>query len=112
MWATRRMIGNQQAQSVWLPILLALLLLPLCFLGYGSDNDTYGVVSAGYSTWHLHVLATSRNPGYWTFEAIVYVLSRVGGYLVANLATLAIGSSASGAFSSLRLACGCDFRFC
>ena len=68
-----------------------LLLLPLCFLGYGSDNDTYGVVASGYSTWHSHLLTTSRNPGYWTYEAIVYALSRVAGYLASNLATLAVG---------------------
>jgi len=68
-----------------------LLLLPLCFLGYGSDNDTYGVVASGYSTWHNHLLMTSRNPGYWIYEAIVYALSRVGGYLASNLATLAVG---------------------
>ena len=68
-----------------------LLLLPLCFLGYGSDNDTYGVVASGYSTWHSHLLTTSRNPGYWTYEAIVYALSRVAGYLASNLAALAVG---------------------
>ena len=85
-------IESPQAQFLRLPIILALLLLPLCFLGYGSDNDTYGVVSSGYSTWHLHILSTSRNPGYWTFEAIVYGLSRVGGYLAANLATLVVGT--------------------
>src|ERR1035437_2116192 len=68
-----------------------LLLLPLCFLGYGSDNDTYGVVASGYSTWHDHLLTTSRSPGYWTYEAIVYALSRVAGYLASNLAALAVG---------------------
>ena len=72
-------------------IACALLLLPLCLLGYGADNDTYTMLDAGRSTWHLHWPDTSRNPGYWTFEAIVYALDRLRGYLAVNLATLAIG---------------------
>lgn len=72
------------------PLLLpSLLLLPLCFLGYGSDNDTYTVLDAGVSTWHLHLPDTSRNPGYWLFEAIVFALRHIGGSLATNLASLA-----------------------
>ncbi len=82
---------SQRVQFARIMILSALLLLPFCFLGYGSDNDTFGVVQFGYSTWHLHVLRSSRNPGYWTFEAIIHVLSVLGGYLASNLATLAVG---------------------
>jgi hypothetical protein len=72
-------------------VLCALLLLPLCLLGFGADNDTYTMLDAGRSTWHLHWPDTSRNPGYWVFEAIVYVLDRLGGSLATNLATLAVG---------------------
>jgi len=64
--------------------------LPICFLGYGADNDTYTVLDSGVSTWHLHLPETSRNPGYWLFEAIVYGLRRVGGSLATNLVTLAV----------------------
>ena len=64
--------------------------MPLCFLGYGSDNDTYTVLDSGVSTWHLHVPETSRNPGYWLFEAIVFGLRSGGGSLATNLATLAV----------------------
>jgi hypothetical protein len=84
--------ASQRISSLWLLAVFALFLLPLCFLGYGSDNDTYGVVASGYSTWHQHVLATSRNPGYWTYEAIVYVLTMAGGYIASNLATLAVAT--------------------
>jgi hypothetical protein len=68
----------------------ALILLPLCLLGYGSDNDTYTVLDSGVSTWRLHLPETSRNPGYWLFEAITYDLRHLGGSLATNLATLAI----------------------
>ena len=67
-----------------------LLLLPLCWLGYGSDNDTFTVLDAGVSTWHLHLADTSRNPGYWVFEAMLYAVRGVGGSLATNLATLAV----------------------
>lgn len=67
-----------------------LVLLPVCFLGYGSDNDTYTVLDSGNSTWRLHLPETSRNPGYWVFEAIVYALRTVGGSLVTNFVTLAM----------------------
>src|SRR5581483_7127468 len=74
----------------WLLALIPVVLLPFCFLGYGPDVDTYGVLEAGRVTWGQHQLATSRNPGYWTYEAIVYVSSKAGGYLLINLLTLGI----------------------
>ena len=69
----------------WLPVVLLLCVLPLCFLGYGTDNDTFGVLEAGRSTWHLHIPSTSRHPGYWVYEAIIYVLDTVGGPILCNL---------------------------
>jgi hypothetical protein len=80
------------------PIACALILLPLCFLGYGTDNDTYSVLDAGRVTWHLHIPFTSRNPGYWTFEAIVYVLDSLGGSVATNVATLAMAIVLIGRF--------------
>ncbi|WP_142988223.1 hypothetical protein [Granulicella rosea] len=44
----------------------------------------------GAQTWRMHVLATSRNPGYWTYEAVVYALSSLGGSLLSNLGSLAV----------------------
>jgi len=63
---------------------------PLIFLGYGSDNDTYGVLSAGISTWEESIPAMSRHPGYWLYEVIIYVLSKLGGYILVNGITLVI----------------------
>ena len=64
--------------------------IPLIFLGYGSDNDTYGVLSAGTSTWEDLTPSTSRHPGYWLYEAIVYVIRKLGGYILVNGITLVI----------------------
>src|ERR1043165_4917377 len=75
-----------------LPIALLLAILPLCFLGFGTDNDTYSVLDAGLSTWHLHAPAMSRNPGYWLYEAIVYFLARVGGPVLTNLGSFAMAA--------------------
>jgi len=80
--------------NLWFLAAVILLLLPLCFHGYGSDNDTFGVIEAGRTTWHLHQPTTSRNPGYWTFELIVFVLARGGGHLLTNFASLAIAAIA------------------
>jgi hypothetical protein len=76
----------------WLPIALLLAILPLCFLGFGTDNDSYAVVDCGYGTWHLHQPCTSRNPGYWTYEAVVYVLVQLGGATASNLGSFAMAA--------------------
>lgn len=97
-------LREPSGRSYWwvLPALL-LCMVPLCFLGYGSDNDSYGVVESGISTWKLHVLSTSRNPGYWTYEAIDYVLSALGGYLLSNLMSLFVASAIVWRFYKLAL---------
>jgi len=77
-------------RNLWFLAAVILLLFPLCFHGYGSDNDTFGVIEAGRTTWRLHQPTTSRNPGYWTFELIIFVLARTGGHLLTNLASLTI----------------------
>jgi len=94
---------------MWFLAAAVLLLLPLCFLGYGSDNDTFGVIEAGRTTWHLHHPITSRNPGYWTFEAIVFVLARAGGHLATNLASLAVAAIALWRFLVIATRLGARF---
>lgn len=61
----------------------------MCFLGYGSDNDTYAEIDAGKSTWSLHVLYSSRHPGYWLHELALYILNNIGGYIACNIVTFA-----------------------
>ena len=89
----------------------ALVLVPLCFLGYGTDNDTYTVLDSGVSTWHLHLPETSRNPGYWIFEAMVYLLRHVGGSLATNLATLAVAITLLWRFLVIADRLGVHFRY-
>lgn len=66
--------------------------LPLCFLGYGSDNDTYGVLDSGRSTWRDGHLMTSRYPGYWLYEALVYAVNHLGGSIATNIASMCAGA--------------------
>ncbi len=84
-----RLLSDRPRTRIFL-LPCALVLLPLCLLGYGSDNDTYTVLDSGVSTWQLHLPETSRNPGYWVFEAIAYALRSGGGSLATNLATLVV----------------------
>jgi hypothetical protein len=88
---TERPTPETKTSSLWL-FAVTLCMLPFCFLGYGSDNDTYGVIESGVSTWHLHMPQTSRHPGYWVFEAVVYVLSSLGGFMLTNLAAVAVST--------------------
>jgi hypothetical protein len=73
-------------------VLYIAIVLPLCFLGYGSDNDSYGVLDAARSTWRDGHLVTSRNPGYWLYEALVYAINNVGGSLATNIASMCAGA--------------------
>jgi hypothetical protein len=70
--------------------ILTALALPLVFLGYGSDNDTYAVLDAGRATWLEGDPTMSRRPGYWLFEVLVLGLDRIGGFVATNLATLGV----------------------
>ncbi len=69
-------------------VIFLLIATPLIFLGYGSDGDAYGVLRAGTSTWENAMPQTSRHPGYWLYEALVFGLSQLGGYILMNGATL------------------------
>ncbi|MDC7790060.1 hypothetical protein PQJ75_30805 [Rhodoplanes sp. TEM] len=68
--------------------------LPLCWLGYGADNDSYLTLDAGTATWVNGVPTMSRHPGYWLHELIVFLLDRTGGALAVNLVTLAVSAAA------------------
>ena len=91
--------ARQSSRADVLPVVLMLALYtPLLFLGYGSDNDTYLVLDSGRELIEQRTYTPSRNPGYFLFESIVGVLSRVGGSLLCNAATLAAAVAALACF--------------
>jgi hypothetical protein len=73
---------------------MVLLYLPLIFIGYGTDNDTFLVLDSGRKLVNEHAYVPSRNPGYLLYEAVVGVLDRVGGPVLSNAATLAAAVAA------------------
>jgi hypothetical protein len=70
-------------------ILFLIPALPMTFMGFGSDNDIYGVLSAGHRTWEENSPTMSRHPGYWLHEGLVYLLDSLGSYFMVNWVTLA-----------------------
>lgn len=77
--------------------------LPFIFLGYGSDNDAYGVIDSGRMLWTNHQYIPSRNPGYLLFEITMLLLNSIGGSILCNLATVAVSLVAIGLFQWLCL---------
>jgi hypothetical protein len=77
-----------------LTLLMVVLYAPLLFFGYGSDNDAYLVLDSGRGLITHHTYAPSRNPGYFLFEATIGLLSRLGGSVLCNAATLVVGAAA------------------
>lgn len=75
---------------IWFLAVFVLLLAPICFIGYGSDVDIYGMLESGRSTWHQHLPSTSRNPGYWTYELIMFCLASAGSFIATNFASLVV----------------------
>jgi hypothetical protein len=81
---------ENDAVMIIILLIAAVVLTPLCFLGYGTWPNIYGMLSAAKSTWHLGVPDTSRHPGYWTYEAVLFLASSVGGYRASNLLNLLV----------------------
>jgi hypothetical protein len=83
--------GRDGARSdLALVALMLALYVPLLFFGYGSDNDTYLVLDSGRGLLRDHAYKPSRNPGYFLYELTTGVLSRLGGSVLCNAATLAM----------------------
>jgi hypothetical protein len=73
----------------WVLALFAVPILPLTFLGYGTDIDTANVRRSAAAIAHGNY-ALSRPPGSLVLEAATSVLDRIGGAVAVNLATLAL----------------------
>ncbi len=73
-----------------LVVLAAVLYIPLAFLGYGSDSDSYNVVRTGQYFVETLDYIPSRLPGFFVHEVFVYFLNLAGGSLLSNLGTVAM----------------------
>lgn len=67
---------------------MLLIYLPLIFLGYGSDVDTFRVLDAGRNFMATADYVPSRRPGYVVYEMNAYFLDQIGGSVLTNLGTL------------------------
>jgi hypothetical protein len=67
-------------------------LVPLVFLGYGTDVDTWNVRKSAASIRDGHYVI-SRPPGAPVHEAATAVLDRIGGSVATNLASLAAAAA-------------------
>jgi hypothetical protein len=81
--------------------LAALLYLPLIFLGYGTDVDSYHVVEAGERIVEGLPYEHSREPGFLVHEVATGVLDRIGGSVLTNLGSVALALGALGSFMAL-----------
>lgn len=93
---------NQASRADW--IILGVLFcayVPFVFLGYGTDNDAYGVLDAGKILWNTHKYVPSRNPGYLLFELVMLGLNALGGSILCNLASVTVSLTAIGLFQFL-----------
>lgn len=67
---------------------MLLIYLPLIFLGYGSDVDTFRVLDTGRNFMATADYVPSRRPGYVVYEMSAYLLDQIGGSVLTNLGTL------------------------
>jgi len=81
---------SKQKRAFTLLLFAFVLYLPLTFLGYGSDPDSYLVVNTGKTLLVEGKYIPSRYPGYLVHEVATAVLDYVGGAPLANLGTLAM----------------------
>jgi hypothetical protein len=64
------------------------LYVPLLFLGFGTDSDTYTALNAWNYFLEHKVYVPSRLPGYVIHEIGIYYATKIGGSLLSNFVTL------------------------
>lgn len=80
---------------------LAVALVPLCFLGPGTDLDVGAVLRSGQAIAEEGTYRVSRAPGAPVHEAAVGVLHRLAGTVGPNLGSLAAGVGLVAALAAL-----------
>jgi len=78
----------QYPKDSYLLILALIVYIPLIFLGYGSDYDSYNVLWVGKNFVETLDYVPSRVPGFFVFETITYFLNLIGGSVLTNLGSL------------------------
>jgi hypothetical protein len=73
--------------------IVALVTLPILWMGYGTDIDVHNVLRAADGIRHGDYMP-SRTPGVPVFEAITAVFDPVGGHLLLNLLSAAAAAAA------------------
>jgi hypothetical protein len=76
----------------WLALAVAVVGLPLLWMGYGVDVDVANVLDTT-ALIRSGDYMPSRTPGVPVFEVIVTLLDPVGGHILVNLATLAAAAA-------------------
>jgi hypothetical protein len=69
-------------------LLLFPLYIPLTFLGFGTDSDTYTALNAWKYFLTTHDYVPSRLPGYVIHEMGIYYATKIGDSLLSNLISL------------------------
>ena len=70
-----------------------LLVLPLTFLGYGSDGDAWLVAETAERIWAQREYIASRTTGFPLFELAVTPLVQAGEWFLSNLVAMAGGAA-------------------
>lgn len=70
-------------------LLIFLGYIPLLFLGFGSDSDTYTALNAWDHFLETQIYQPSRLPGYVIHEFVIHYAVKIGDSLLANFISLA-----------------------
>ena len=79
---------SDRAALRWFLLVVGVLYLPLVFLGYGTDGDTYATLEMGRYLRETGIYHPSRYPGYPVFELTMAALAPLGGSVLTNLTSL------------------------
>ena len=69
-------------------LLLFILYIPLLFLGFGTDSDTYTALNAWNHFLDSHVYQPSRLPGYVIHEMVTFYAVKIGDSVFSNFISL------------------------
>lgn len=78
-----------ERRNLWLLVLATFAYLPLAFLGYGADVDSYHVLEAADRILDGQPYEHSREPGFLVHEVATALLDALGGSVLVNLGSIA-----------------------